>query len=196
MDEGRRIQQERKSEKGEGKGNTRLARGLYLAGVGNDQMGTLWSVPGSGLRCQVLCLFNHVRGGFRFSLLSLSIQRIMILLLKFLSKELLELCVWSLLGGNDQDSNWWKERCDPQPTPQTAHLQPTGGWVVPLWENIWLERQHGSFPRLPSLLSWPSLFQESVPQASPSVIYNKELKEKTLQENNSVSDSENVHLME
>lgn len=143
----------------------RLGRSLRLAGLGNDQMERLQKMV---MRSCALCHFNHMKEmNLDFLLLSFSILGTMILLLRSLSKMLLELCVWSLLVGNDQASNYWKEWCDPQPILPEAHLQPIGGWVDPLGENIWLEGQYGSSPHLLSLLSGVSLFQESIPQASP-----------------------------
>lgn len=150
---------------------------MCLADFRNDQMERLWKMV---MRSYVLCHFNPIKEmNLDFLLLSLSILRTMILLLKSLGKMLLEFCVWSLLVGSDQASNYWKEWCDPQPIPPEARLQPTGGWVDPLWENIWWEGQYGSFPLLLFLLSGVSLFQESIPQTSPSlVLITKNLKRK------------------
>lgn len=170
----------------------RLRRGLCLAGLGNDQMERLWKMV---MRSYVLCHFNHIKEmNLDFLLLSLSILRTMILLLKSFSKMLLELCVWSFLVGNDQASNYWKEWCDPYNTPRSPSSAywwvsgPTRGEYL-IGRTVWL------IPSPPLLAVWSKAIQR-VNSSSFSITgsYNKELKEKTLQENKSLSDSEKIRL--
>lgn len=165
----------------------RLGRAQHLAGIGNNQVGIFWKMDVSP---SVLCLFNHVKEmDLDFYCCPSLLWELWFYYWNFRVKRPLSSVCGHSLGVIIKIVLGEKNGAIHSPSPPAhfppAHVPPAGRWVDPLGENIMLEKQHGSFPLLASFLSWINLFQESIPQALPSVTgsCNKELKEKTLQEN-------------